>query len=153
MEKHFTINELTYSETARRNNIDNTPTEEIREHLNELTDLLEDFRTFVGCPIRITSGYRCPKLNKLVKGSPTSAHLIGYAADMQPVGITFEEFKKRALKWAKEKEKATLENGAKATFRTFDQLIIEKSKTSQWIHIGMYNQNHEQRGMTFKMEV
>lgn len=141
MEKHFTINELTYSETARRNNIDNTPTEEIREHLNELTGLLEDFRTFVGCPIRITSGYRCPKLNKLVKGSPTSAHLIGYAADMQPVGITFEEFKKRALKWAK------------ATFRTFDQLIIEKSKTSQWIHIGMYNQNHEQRGMTFRMEV
>lgn len=149
MEKHFTINELTFSETAKRNHIDNTPTGEIERHLNELIELLEDFRTSVGCPIRITSGYRCPKLNKLVKGSPTSAHLIGYAADMQPVGISFDEFKKRALKWAK----ATLENRSEATFRTFDQLIIERSKTSQWIHLGMYNQKHEQRGMTFKMEV
>lgn len=141
MEKHFTINELTFSETAKRNHIDNTPTGEIERHLNELIELLEDFRTSVGCPIRITSGYRCPKLNKLVKGSPTSAHLIGYAADMQPIGISFDEFKKRALKWQN------------ATNRTFDQLIIEKSKTSQWIHLGMYNQSHEQRGMTFKMEV
>lgn len=44
---------------------------------------LEDFRQMVDKPIRITSGYRCPRHNATISGaSPTSEHLKGNAADM-----------------------------------------------------------------------
>lgn len=47
-----------------------------------LVDALESLRTLVGRPINVESGYRCPKHNKEVKGSPRSQHLSGHAADI-----------------------------------------------------------------------
>ena len=35
--------------------------------------------------IGISSGYRCPQLNKAVGGSSTSAHCHGYAFDLMPM--------------------------------------------------------------------
>jgi hypothetical protein len=78
---HFTLQELTFSSTAVRLGIDNTPGEEIVAHLRFLAQGLERVRALLGHPMHIDSGYRCEALNAAVKGSNTSAHMRGYAAD------------------------------------------------------------------------
>lgn len=84
MSRYFTIDELTRSAKAKELGIDNTPNPEITKRLNELMNLLDKIREAYGKPIRVTSGYRCPELNKAVKGSKTSQHLRGEAADLVP---------------------------------------------------------------------
>lgn len=82
--KYFTIAELTKSLTAIRRNIDNTPSEEIRRSLTALVDnILDPLREAYGKPIIVTSGYRCDKLNKAVKGAASSQHVKGEAADIR----------------------------------------------------------------------
>ena len=44
---------------------------------------LDTARGLAGVPFKINSGYRCPKHNKAVGGSPTSSHLTGHAADIE----------------------------------------------------------------------
>lgn len=44
--------------------------------------VLQPLRDGIGYPITINSGYRCNKLNLLVKGSDTSQHKTGQAADI-----------------------------------------------------------------------
>ena len=73
--KYFTINELTKSATATSKGIDNTPTKEVVGNLTTLVDkVLDPLREAYGKPIKVNSGYRCPKLNKAVGGSATSQH-------------------------------------------------------------------------------
>ena len=79
---HFTLAEFTYSQTASRMGLDNTPTPEAHEHLYELAEVMESVRTLCGsCPVQITSGYRSPAVNTATGGSSTSAHMSGLAAD------------------------------------------------------------------------
>ncbi len=78
---HFTLEELTFSSTAVRNNLDNTPSLEIVAHLTTLAIGLEQVRALLGAPMHIDSGYRCAALNAAVGGSSKSAHMEGYAAD------------------------------------------------------------------------
>lgn len=133
MAKYFTLAELTNSSIAKQFKINNTPPENVISHLEELMAALDSLREFYGKPIGISSGYRCKALNdKLSSSSPTSVHMIGYAADMYPVKGTFDEFKKVCQDWA--------------ISHSFDQLIIEKnSKGSKWIHLGLFNNSHQQR--------
>jgi len=49
----------------------------------KLVDMLDMAREIAGVPFFITSGYRCPKHNAEVGGSPTSSHLKGKAADIR----------------------------------------------------------------------
>lgn len=42
--KWFSLREFTYSETARKKKIDNTPTEEIENHIKELAEVLDGLR-------------------------------------------------------------------------------------------------------------
>ncbi len=81
--EHFALEELTESDVALRNGIDNLhPHLAVIENLKLLAAGLEEVRTLLGgLPIHVNSGYRCPRLNALVRGSPHSAHLLGYAAD------------------------------------------------------------------------
>lgn len=53
-----------------------------------LVDALESLRTLVGRKICINSGYRCPKHNARVGGSPRSQHLSGHAADIWVANMT-----------------------------------------------------------------
>lgn len=140
MAKYFTVAEMLKSETADKNKIQNIPSAEIEQNIEELLGVLDGLREFYGKPIRITSGYRCAELNRLVGGSPTSAHVIGYAADLQPIGDTFENFKASVLKWLKK-------SGVK-----FDQCIIERNKNTQWVHFGLYNRKGQQRGQQFSLK-
>lgn len=81
--KYFTIPELERSSTAKRLGIDNTAPTEARANLTALVDnVLDPLREAWGCPITVSSGYRCPRLNKAVGGVATSHHLRGMAADI-----------------------------------------------------------------------
>ena len=84
--KHFTISELLHSATALKHKLWNGAPKEAEENLRALVDeVLDPLREAYGKPIRVTSGYRCPRLNNLVGGSPNSQHMRGEAADIQPV--------------------------------------------------------------------
>lgn len=66
--------------------IDNTPTPEARANLTALVDaVLDPLRERYGYPVHVSSGYRCPRLNKAVGGSETSQHEEGEAADIYVV--------------------------------------------------------------------
>ena len=78
---HFTLEELTRSETALRKGLDNTPDAETIANLTELANGMEQVRALLGHPIHINSAYRGPKVNAAVGGSKNSAHMRGYAAD------------------------------------------------------------------------
>lgn len=137
--RYFRLEEFLTSSTARQKSIENIPSWEVVEHLNELALFLDGLREAWGSGIRITSGYRNEDLNKAVGGVQNSVHQIGYAADMVPVNGKFKEFAAFVTEWAKDK--------------TYDQLITERSKRSSWIHLGLYNNNHKQRRMCFLMDV
>ena len=80
--KYFKLAEFINSATANRLGIDNMPTFEIVDNLNRLADYLDGIRAKLGKPILVSSGYRCPMLNKAVGGVANSQHLKGLAADL-----------------------------------------------------------------------
>lgn len=136
--KNFSVKELEASDIAKRLKIDNTIPDELEHNTKRLLNFLQGIREAWGSGIRITSGYRCPILNKVVNGSKTSAHLTCNAVDLWPCNNKFEEFKEFMVKY--------LEG------RSWDQCIIEKSGNSKWIHFGLYNNSGKQRRQVFKIE-
>lgn len=85
MGKYFKISELLHSDIAEREHIDNTPDDGDLENLQKLIDaVLDPVRERFGSGIYVTSGLRKELLNKRVKGSPTSQHKKGEAADLVP---------------------------------------------------------------------
>ncbi|WP_186247386.1 D-Ala-D-Ala carboxypeptidase family metallohydrolase [Burkholderia gladioli] len=116
---HFTLSELTQSETAARRRIDNTPSSETLVNLTRTAQLLEKVRAELGDkPVLISSGYRCDALNRAVGGATNSAHGQGLAADFICPGFG------SPLDICKRLAAARIE---------FDQLIQEGT----WVHIGL----------------
>lgn len=115
---HFTLSELTSSEYALRHGINNMPTDaDVLENLHTLANGLERVRLLLGKPLIISSGYRAPKVNAGIGGSPTSAHCKGLAADFVAAGIS-----PRA---------AALEIAEHAETLGIDQVIYEGT----WVHV------------------
>ena len=82
--ENFTLEEMYRSETAERRRIDNRPSAEIEANLEYLVkNVLQPLRDHFGVPIRVTSGYRSPALNRAIGGSSSSWHSHGCAADIQ----------------------------------------------------------------------
>lgn len=123
---NFTMRELTASPTARRLGIDNTPDETTKARLEVLVDsVLDPLRKLYNKPIKVTSGYRCPRLNAAVGGSQNSQHMRGEAADITSINDDLDENKKILDILLKSKIE-------------FDQLIIEhpdKYGRPSWLHI------------------
>lgn len=141
--RYFTLAELLKSDTAKKKGIDNTPTFEVVEHLSELVEkVLDPLRAAYGMPIKVSSGYRCPELNKAVNGAATSVHMIGYAADLQ-VGGSFNKFRDFVVQWFQK------------TGTKFDQLLLESDRKTgaKWIHVGLKNNAGQQRGQIKVMEI
>lgn len=44
MSKYFSLSELTYSDIAKKHNIDNTPDSESKLHLEQLMEALDEIR-------------------------------------------------------------------------------------------------------------
>lgn len=81
--KYFTITELIASNKAKQLGIDNTASPQIKVALTQLINkVLDPLREGFGAPIRVTSGYRCPQLNRAVGGVSNSQHVLGQAADI-----------------------------------------------------------------------
>ena len=88
---NFSLHELTKSDTAIRQGIDNTPPMQVIENLQDLVDnILQPLRDKFGV-IAVTSGYRSPAVNKAIGGSTTSDHCHGYAADFEVLGMDNRE--------------------------------------------------------------
>ncbi len=133
MGSYFTIEELTRSTTATRLSIDNTPNREAAESLNSLIyKLLDPIREAYGSPIIVNSGYRSPKLNRVVGGVITSQHTRGEAAD---ITTGSREGNRRLF------------NQILTLGLEFDQLIDEHNFT--WLHISLTS--HKNRNQTLKL--
>ena len=134
---YFTIAELCASDIAKKYGINNTPDLTITSHLQQLINFLNPLREAWGSAIKVTSGYRCKRLNDMVGGSKTSSHMIGYGVDLVPANGKMDVFKKFIVDYMK--------------IRIFDQCIIEKSGKTEWIHIGLYNTKGQQCKMIFNI--
>lgn len=142
LSENFTLGEMIASDTAKKKGIDNTPTLADIYRLRELcVNLLQPIRDAWGKPIKVTSGYRCYRLNRLVGGSPTSAHPLGWAADIRPVSGSYEEFEKFVINFLINSE------------LVWDQAIRETSGKSKWLHIGYRNGAGKQRKQVFDLHV
>lgn len=91
--KHFNLSEFFRSSTAAKNGIKNEPSADERativRNINLLVDnVLDPVRDKFCTPVIITSGYRCPQVNKLVGGVANSQHMSGCAADFHIQGFT-----------------------------------------------------------------
>ena len=124
--KYFTIRELTKSATATRKGIDNTPTKEIEKSLIALiNNVLDPLREKWGAPIKVSSGYRCPKLNKAIGGAAGSQHMKGEAADISSLSDSREDNMKLL--------QCLLNSGI-----VFDQVIsedVDAKNRPNWIHV------------------
>ncbi len=83
LSKNFTLAEITHSNTAKRLGIKNEPSKKHLQNIQTLiTSVLQPMRNALG-PIRISSGYRNPELNRTIGGSRKSQHCKGEALDVQ----------------------------------------------------------------------
>lgn len=119
--RHFTLEELTHSNTATAEGIPNKPGPAQVASLQALcAGVLDPLREALGKPITINCAYRSPALNKRLGGVANSQHLTGQAADLQsPQATVLDLFK------------LTINLGL-----PFDQVIYEaRSATSKWLHV------------------
>lgn len=88
LSKNFSLKELTTSQVAVRNGLDNTPDQTVISNLQTLVEtILQPLRDHYGRSVRVSSGYRSPELNSFVGGSKTSDHCKGQAADIEIDGV------------------------------------------------------------------
>jgi uncharacterized protein YcbK (DUF882 family) len=121
LSEHFTLDELTASETAARNNWDNTPNATEMANLVRLAAFLEDVKTVLGGkPVMINSAFRSEAVNTAVGSRNTSQHRIGCAADIRVPGMTPDEVVKAVM----------------AAGLGYDQVIREFDR---WTHISIPN--------------
>lgn len=123
--EHFTLEELTRSTTAQRLGIDNTPPQELLPRLVRTAEMLERIRSTVGVPVVVTSGYRCPQVNRAVGGRTSSDHTQGHAADIVAPGFGTPTEVARLL--------APL-----VSVLGIGQLILEGVKCKQWVHVSTH---------------
>lgn len=118
---HFTYLEATNSDTARKNNTNNSPGTDELFAMFYTASKMEQVRRILGDKaIRINSWYRSPNLNAAVGGSKTSQHMKGEAVDFTcPSAGTPVDICKKLI----------------SSGLSFDQLIYEHS----WVHISFKN--------------
>jgi len=130
LSKNFSLDEMTRSATASKKRIENAPNASQTEFLMELCEkVLQPLRDDMG-PIKISSGFRSPKLNVAIGGSTSSQHcaLRGAAAD-----ISMGEKNKEIFEYIKNK-------------LIFDQLIWEfgTDENPSWVHVS-YHYGHNRK--------
>lgn len=88
MTKNFKREEFLRSQKAIEQKIDNSLPKELETNLRYSSEKIQSVRDFVGKGITITSGYRCPALNKVVNGATNSDHMTMLALDFYVTGYT-----------------------------------------------------------------
>lgn len=128
LSEHFTLEELTVSETAARKGLSNTPDNDALFDLKRLAAFLESIRETVDKPIKINSAYRSPEVNASVGGSKTSQHCKGQAADIRVAGMTPDQVVQAII----------------AAKLPFDQVIRE---FDSWTHVSIAPKDKAPRKM------
>ena len=126
----FKLWEFVTSTTADQNGIKNIPNEKEIANLRVLCrKILQPARAALG-PLKITSGFRSEKLNKLVGGAANSDHRLGFAADVIPVNVGTRKLAEWVVRNCPE----------------FDQVILEFGTLKQpnWIHLSAAPGNRKQ---------
>jgi zinc D-Ala-D-Ala carboxypeptidase len=123
LSKNFTLRELSYSQSAERRGIDNTPPPEVVENLKALClAVLQPLREATG-QITVTSGYRAPALNKVVGGNAKGQHPLGQAADCECFAMSTRALAEKVIELK----------------LPFDQLIMEFASDydadAGWVHV------------------
>lgn len=136
LSEHFSLEEMTKSQTGARKGIDNTPPPEVIENLKLLCEnVLEKVRIHFGRPVIVNSGYRGPKLNKAIGGAKKSQHLTGQAADIEVPGVDNNVL----FCWIKDNI-------------VFDQVILEYHKKgvpdSGWVHVSWNSKGNRKQAIT-----
>ena len=121
MTPHFSFKELTVTDQS----LPNIPSDFQIARLKNLANNLEIIRNTLGYPMRINSAFRSEFINRAVKGSETSSHCDGDAADF--TCAKFGTPKQICL--------AIIDYGL-----SFDQLILEPT----WVHIGFGKRMRQQ---------
>lgn len=89
--QYFAWSEWEESSTAERLGLDNTAPALARRAIAHLVKVvLDPLREALARPVRITSGFRSAAVNAAIKGSPTSQHMRGEAADIKIDGMGAE---------------------------------------------------------------
>lgn len=107
LSKHFDLYEMCKFGKYGYANLPAANVKEVIKNLRSLCYFLEVVRQSMrdnyadkDVPLFVNSGYRSSVVNKLVGGSPTSDHLLGYAADIRslvyPPGQLFERIRSLA---------------------------------------------------------
>jgi len=119
--RHFTLDELKHSNTAKAEGINNEPGPSEVKALRALcAAVLDPLRDKLGRSIVVNCAYRSPMLNKRVGGVASSQHLSGQAADIQAPGVPVVDLFKLIVQQD----------------LPFDQIIYEaKNATSKWVHV------------------
>jgi hypothetical protein len=136
LSQHFSLEEVTKSQTGSRLGIANTPNAVHLANLKTLcAKVLEPVRAHYGKAVHINSGYRGPALNKTVGGAATSQHCAGEAADIEIPGVANGDL----AKWI-------------AEHLEFDQLILECYRTgvpdSGWVHVSFKDGHNRKQVLT-----
>lgn len=127
--EHFSMEEMTHSSTLDEynkkygSNYKNDPSPKEREALHHLCMQLENLRLLMGCPLKISSGFRSPLVNMLVGGSSTSLHKYGLAADVILPHDKMIEFAVRAM-------------NMEYTWEVYLSYKTNRKQGSCWVHIG-----------------
>lgn len=128
---NFKISELIHSNEAAKNKINNMPDINSLDCMLDLIHYcLQPIRNKIKKPMIITSGFRCSQLNKIVKGSSTSQHMKGQAADFVIKGMTPTQIIDIIVK-------SDIE---------YDELINEKN---QWVHISFIKNKNRKKVLAF----
>lgn len=134
--EHISYREATFSQTAQRLGIENTPTEEdIKRMKLVAVKCFEPIRAHYGNPIRVSSFFRSWKLNGNVpNSSATSQHPKGEAIDFVCEGMP------ELFAWIRKNIE-------------FDQLIWEYGTDQEpaWIHIS-YTEQRPNRQEVLKVK-
>lgn len=122
--KYFTLKELTASDTATRQGIDNTPNWDAVACLRELVvDVLDPIRALWGAPLYVTSGYRCSKLNKAVGGVSNSYHVAGKGCAAADITAGSKKANRKLFEMVEDSE------------IRFEELICENG--GEWLHVAI----------------
>jgi hypothetical protein len=84
LSKHVTMEEFCYSPTAIKKGINNSMgLIAIDKAIQLCENVFEPLRKHLNAPIKISSGFRCDQLNKLIGGASGSQHTKGEAFDLE----------------------------------------------------------------------
>lgn len=119
---NFTLGELVSSAKAKSLGIDNTPPAAAVVNLRVTAEMLQRIRDRLDRAVIVTSGYRCPALNRAVGGVTSSDHVQGQAADIVVPGYGTPYDVAKAL--------APL-----VSMLGIGQLILEGVGGKRWVHV------------------